>query len=128
VTVGLAFLSSRRGQGERTLDADVSLFLLMTFLIAPLSWEHHLVYALPAALFAIDFLLKGQARPPSALLALAAIFVIAWELPRDDWFTLQGVLGLANALKFLAAFGLWLFVAKRLWDGLRGVGTMNAER
>jgi hypothetical protein len=118
-TVGLAFLSARKGQGERTLDADVSLFLLMMFLVAPLSWEHHLVYALPAALFAIHFLLKGPTRPPAACGALAALFVIAWELPRDDWFPLHGVLGLSNALKFFAAFGLWLFVAKRMWDGLR---------
>jgi alpha-1,2-mannosyltransferase len=118
-TVGLALLSARRGQGERTLDADVSLSLLMMFLVAPLSWEHHLVYALPAALFAIDFLLKGAARPPAALAALAALFVVAWELPRDDWFPLHGVLGLSNALKFFAALGLWLFVAKRMWDELK---------
>lgn len=121
VTVGLAFLSARRGQGQRTLDADVSLFLLMTFLAAPLSWEHHLVYALPAALFAIDFLLRGPARTFTALAALAALFLVAWELPRDDWFPLRGVLALSNALKFFAAFGLWLFVAKRMWDGLKEV-------
>jgi hypothetical protein len=120
-TVGLAFLSARKGEGERTLDADVSLFLLMMFLVAPLSWEHHLVYALPAALFAIHFLLKGPARPVAAAGALAALFVIAWELPRDDWFPLRGVLGLSNALKFFAALGLWLFVAKRMWDDIKSV-------
>jgi alpha-1,2-mannosyltransferase len=118
-TVGLALLSARRGRGGQTLDADVSLFLLMTFLVAPLSWEHHLVYALPAALFAIHFLLKGPTRPPTALGALAALFVIAWDLPRDDIFHLKGVLGLSNAIKFFAAFGLWLFVAKGMWDGLK---------
>lgn len=121
-TVGLAFLSARRGQGERTLDADVSLFLLMMFLVAPLSWEHHLVYALPAALFAIHFLLKGRTHPLTALGALAALFVIAWELPRDDWFPLQGLLALSNAVKFFAALGLWLFVGKKMWDGLKDDG------
>lgn len=124
-TFGLALLSARRGQGERTLDADVSLFLLMMFLVAPLSWEHHLVYALPAALFAIHFLLAGRARPPAAFGALAALLVIAWELPRDDWFHLRGVLVLMNALKFFAALGLWLFVAKRMWDGLRESGSQE---
>jgi alpha-1,2-mannosyltransferase len=89
------------------------------FLIAPLSWEHHLVYALPAALLAIDFLLKGKTRAPTALGALAALFLLAWELPRDDWFPLQGVLGLSNALKFFAASALWIFLAKKMWDGMR---------
>jgi hypothetical protein len=118
-TLGLALLSARRGQGERTLDADVSLFLLMMFLVAPLSWEHHLVYALPAALFAIHFLLTGRTHPLAAVGALAALFVIAWELPRDDWFPLQGVLALSNAVKFFGALGLWFFVGKRTWDGLK---------
>lgn len=123
VTLGLALLSARKGQAERTLDADVSLFLLMMFLVAPLSWEHHLVYALPAALFAIHFLLTKRTRLLAALGALAALFVIAWELPRDDWFPLQGVLALSNALKFFGALGLWLFVAKKMWDNLKTVNT-----
>jgi hypothetical protein len=128
-TVGLTLLSARKGQGERTLDADVSLFLLMTFLVAPLSWEHHLVYALPAALFAIHLLLKGPTRPLTALAALAALFVIAWELPRDETFPLPGVLGLSNAFKFFGAFGLWLFVARRMWGGLREAGvTVDSSR
>ncbi|MFL6336331.1 MAG: glycosyltransferase family 87 protein, partial [Pyrinomonadaceae bacterium] len=127
VTVGLAFVSARRGQGERTLDADVSLFLLMMFLVAPLSWEHHLVYALPAALYAIHLLLKGPTRPPAAVGALAALFVIAWELPRDELFPLQGVLGLSNALKFFAALGLWVFLAKRMWDDLRAGSTTAGD-
>ena len=118
-TAGLALLSARKGRGERTLDADVSLFLLMMFLVAPLSWEHHLVYALPAALFAINFLLKGPTRPAAALGALAALFVLAWDFPRDDMFHLKGVPAVANAVKFFAAFGLWLFLAKRMWDGLK---------
>lgn len=121
-TLGLSLLSARKGQGERTLDADVALYLLMMFLVAPLSWEHHLVYALPAALFAINFLLKGRTRTPVALGALAALFVIAWEFPRDDMYPLQGLLGLSNAIKFFGALGLWMFVAKKMWDGLREVG------
>lgn len=127
-TVGLALLSARRGRGEETLDADVSLFLLMTFLVAPLSWEHHLVYALPAALCAINFLLKGPTRLAAALGALAALFVLAWEVPRDDLFHLPGVLGLSNAVKFFGALGLWLFVAGRMWGGLREVGAVKVEQ
>ena len=118
-TLGLSLLSARKGEGERTLDLEVALFLLMMFLVAPLSWEHHLVYALPAALFAVHFLLTRRTSLPAAAGALAALFVVAWELPRDDLFPLQGVLGLSNALKFFAAFGLWLFLAKRMWDGLK---------
>jgi hypothetical protein len=126
-TVGFSYFSVRRGSGAETLDLEVALFLLMTFLVAPLSWEHHLVYALPAALFAVDFLLRGRVRRPAAAVAvLGALFVIAWDFPRDEMFLIKGPLALSNAVKFFAAFGLWVFVAKRAWDDLRG-GGVGAE-
>jgi hypothetical protein len=119
-TVGLSYLSARKGTGAKTLDVEVALFLLMMFLIAPLSWEHHLVYALPAALFAIDFLLRGRARGAVAFAVVAALFVIAWDFPRDEMYLIKGPLAPLNTIKFFAAFGLWVFVAKEAWKGLRG--------
>ncbi|HEY0170022.1 MAG TPA: hypothetical protein VGB98_03145, partial [Pyrinomonadaceae bacterium] len=125
-TVGLSFLSARKGTGAKTLDLEFALFLLMMFLVAPLSWEHHLVYALPAALFAIDFLLRGRARGAAALAVVAALFVMAWDFPRDEMFLIKGPLVFVNAVKFFAAFGLWVFVAKRAWDDLRAGGAGRA--
>ncbi|MCA1619610.1 MAG: DUF2029 domain-containing protein [Acidobacteria bacterium] len=118
-TVGLSYFSVRRGTSAKTLDFEFALFLLMIFLVAPLSWEHHLVYALPAALFAIDFLLRGRVRAPVAVAVVAALFVLAWDFPRDEMFHIKGPLALLNAVKFFAAFGLWVFLAKRAWEGLR---------
>jgi alpha-1,2-mannosyltransferase len=119
ITVGLSYFSTRRGSGEKVLDIEVSLFLLMIFLVAPLSWEHHLVYVLPAALFAIYFLLAGDTRRTTALLVIASLFVIAWDFPRDDMFLFTGLWALTNAIKFFAVFALWVFVAAKLWDRLR---------
>ena len=118
-TVGLSYLSARKGQGEVTLDVEVSLFLLMMFLVAPLSWEHHFVYVLPAALFAVHFLLGGGVQRGWAVAALAALFVVAWDFPRDDMYFIKGALSGANCVKFFAAFALWCFVALRLWGALR---------
>ncbi|HEX8286204.1 MAG TPA: glycosyltransferase family 87 protein [Pyrinomonadaceae bacterium] len=124
-TVGFSYFSVRRGTGAKTLDLEFALFLLMMFLVAPLSWEHHLVYALPAALFAIDFLLRGRVRAP-AVAVVAALFVLAWDFPRDEMFLIKGPLAFVNAVKFFAAFGLWYFVARRAWEALRA-GRAGAE-
>jgi hypothetical protein len=118
-TVGLSYLSRRKGAGDATLDLEVSLFLLMMFLVAPLSWEHHFVYVLPAALFAVHFLLGGGVRGGRALAALAALFCIAWDFPRDEMYGIKGLLSVSNCVKFFAAFALWCFVALRLWGALR---------
>jgi hypothetical protein len=125
-TVGLSYLSARRGTGAKTVDLEVALFLLMMFLVAPLSWEHHLVYALPAALFAVDFLLRGRVRAPAAVAAVAVLFVLAWDFPRDEMFHIKGALAPLNAIKFFAAFGLWVFVAGEAWRGLRAGGAESA--
>jgi hypothetical protein len=119
-TVGLSYLSARKGRGAETPDAEFSLFLLMMFLVAPLSWEHHLVYALPAALCAIDLLLRRRARGWGAAAVVAALCALAWDFPRDEMYLLKGPPALANAVKFFAAFGLWVFVAKEAWEGVRG--------
>lgn len=126
-TVGLAYLSARRGLGAKTLDLDVSLFLLMMFLIAPLSWEHHLIYALPAALFAVNLLLRGRARPAVAVAVVAALFVIAWDFPRDEMYHIKGPLAFVNTIKFLAAFGLWVFVAREAWERLNAGGAEPSD-
>ncbi len=127
-TVGLSFLSARRGLSAKTLDVEFALFLLMMFLIAPLSWEHHLVYALPAALFAADILLRGRVRGAAAAAVVAALFVLAWDFPRDDMYLIKGPLAFLNAIKFFAAFGLWVFLARETWEGLRaGAGVPAAE-
>ncbi|HJQ34795.1 MAG TPA: glycosyltransferase family 87 protein [Pyrinomonadaceae bacterium] len=118
-TVGLSYLSARKGAGKATLDVEVSLYLLMMFLVAPLSWEHHFVYVLPAALFAAHFLLGGGVGRAWALTALAALFVIAWDFPRDDMYFIKGALSVVNCVKFFAAFALWCFVALRLWGILK---------
>jgi hypothetical protein len=119
VTVGLSYLSARKGTAAKTLDAEVALFLLMMFLVAPLSWEHHLAYVLPAALFAVHYLLGGGVRRGVAAAVIAALFVIAWDFPRDDMYLLKGWLAPLNTIKFFAAAGLWVFLAERLWEGVR---------
>jgi len=119
VTVGLSFLSARRGAGAKTLDLEVATYLQMTFLVAPLSWEHHIVYVLPSALLAINMLLKDGARPGVLAPVLASLFVLAWDFPRDDMFLFGGILAATNAIKFFAVFIMWGFCAWRLWEAAR---------
>lgn len=118
-TVGVSFLSARKGTGAKTLDLEVATYLQMMFLVAPLSWEHHLVYVLPSALLSIRMLLRKGAPPLVLSSALAALFVMAWDFPRDDMFRLSGMLAASNTIKFFAVFILWIFCASSLWESLR---------
>lgn len=119
VTVGLSLLSALRKTGAKTLDFEVATYLQMMFLVAPLSWEHHIVYVLPSALLAAEMLFRDGARPLVLAPVLASLFVLAWDFPRDDMFFLSGVLALSNGIKFYAVLALWAFCAWRLRDAVR---------
>jgi hypothetical protein len=114
VTIGLSYLCTRKGR--EALELEVSLFLLMMFLVAPLSWEHHLVYALPAALTAIYLLLSESTRRFVQLPVIASLFILAWDFPRDEMYFLKGILAIVNPIKFFAVFILWLFLVLKLWE------------
>jgi hypothetical protein len=117
VTIGLSYLCARRGR--EALELEVSSFLLMMFLVAPLSWEHHLVYALPAALTAIYLLLYENTHRVMLLLVVASLFILAWDFPRDEMYLLKGVWAAVNPIKFFAVFTIWLFFALKLWERVR---------
>jgi len=119
VTVGLSLLSARKGTGEKTFDLEVATYLQMMFLVAPLSWEHHIVYVLPSALLALEMLFRGGARRRVLAPVLASLFVLAWDFPRDEMFLLSGVLALSNPIKFFAVLVMWAFCAWRLRDAVR---------
>ena len=109
VTIGLSYLCSRRNKGENTLDIEVSLFLLMMFLVAPLSWEHHLVYILPSALIAIYLLLYDSTQPTVKVVLIASLLIIALNLQREDMYQMRKVLGFIIPIKFYAVFVIWIF-------------------
>ncbi len=119
-TLGLSYLCSRRGDGRRWLDLECSLFLLMMFLVAPLSWEHHLVYLLPPALLAIRLLLTESLPRAVQVSLVAALCVAAWDFPRDQMFHLNGLWVMTIPVKFYAALALWACLAWWVWASQRG--------
>lgn len=118
-TVWLSFLSARRGTAAKTFDLEFATYLQMMFLVAPLSWEHHLVFVLPSALLSINVLLKGGAPRRMIVFALASLFVMAWDFPRDEMFLLGGILAVTNTLKFFAVYLMWAFCVWRLREDVR---------
>jgi alpha-1,2-mannosyltransferase len=127
-TVSLSYLSARRGTAAKTLDLEVATYLQMMFLVAPLSWEHHLVFVLPSALLTINVLLKSRAPRLALGYTLASLFVMAWDFPRDEMFSLTGALAASNTIKFFAVYLMWAFCVWRLREDVRAGGEPTPER
>lgn len=108
-------LSYRARQNSQALDLEVPLYLLAMFLLAPLSWNHHAVYALPAAMVVMLRLWRrGQIRV-LALLALPCAMVLAWTMPLR-FARLSGVPELiVLSVKLYAVIGFWVLTAGLLY-------------
>lgn len=107
---------------NKFIDFEFALFLLTMYLIAPLSWEHHLVFVLPAILLAIWYLFSFEQNFLMFFFVGLCAFLLAWHLPFYSSRFSKGLLQLAISVKFYAVFGLWSFfvilLARCLKDGV----------
>jgi alpha-1,2-mannosyltransferase len=95
-------------------DEEIVLVLTIIFLIAPLSWEHHLVFVLPAALLAVVHLLEGRLSVGAGIAVGLAAGILAWPLKYLFEIRGQGALNLLVSMKFFAAVVLWVYILNRL--------------
>jgi alpha-1,2-mannosyltransferase len=109
--LALVWVSLRlnRRSPQQKLDEEMVLILLTQFLVAPLSWEHHLVFVLPAALLALIHLLEGRLSGFAASPVALAAGILAWPLPYLFQIQDEGPLSLLISLKFFATVILWLY-------------------
>ena len=107
----------RRADLPFELDVGMSVALLAIYLVAPFSWDHHLVSIACVAMVAACRAAGGD--PAAGLSAVervavvAAVLAVAWELPMGAPFMKHGVGVLAGSAKFFAVAVLWVsFVAR----------------
>jgi len=126
VMVWLALRLTRR-QETRYLNDEFVTVLLAMFLIAPLSWEHHLVFVLPAAMLALIQLLTGTVSTRSAFGIGLVVFVLAWPMGFLFRLPSAGAVGLLVSLKLYAVVALWLYFVRRLWKVSCGLPVEGGE-
>jgi hypothetical protein len=99
--------------GDRVTD-DMAAFLLMIYLIAPISWDHHLVFVLPALIAALGLILQGTIRGKTAFAVAVTVVMLAWRYQMDahlfkkHWWMLLGF------AQLYAVAALWIFFLFRL--------------
>ncbi len=124
-TLGLCYLAARKRDKTDSLDLQFSLTLLMMFLVAPLSWEHHLVFALPGIFIMTYRLFQARQRYVLSTLAAPAAILLAWDAP----FTFPSLGGqllavLAQSFKLYAVLVFWLIGITLLYRQWRLASTV----
>jgi alpha-1,2-mannosyltransferase len=110
VTVGASYLASRSRPAQSTLASEFSLYLLMMFMVSPIAWVQHLVFALPAALVSLRVVTAERPEPRLLVVIAGALLLLAWPLPIELPALRSGPLTLAVSAKLYAAAILWGFL------------------
>jgi alpha-1,2-mannosyltransferase len=119
VTAALSYRLSKREDYREHGDDEIAAYLLMIFLIAPLSWDHHLVYILPAATLAIGLIASGSTGRGTTAVLVAALFLMAWNIPLDHPDLKTGWWTLLISIKFYSAAALWILFVTRMHRAAR---------
>lgn len=115
ITVGCSYLASRRRHGAGDLiDLEFSVYLLAMYLVAPLSWEQHLVLILPPALIAINLLFAGRQHYIAYIVVIPSLFILAYPLPLLSPGLAKGVLTLGISIKLYAVTAIWMFFVRQV--------------
>jgi hypothetical protein len=74
-------LSRSKTERASALDMNISLWLLVSFLVAPISWDHHLVFIVPALAVLIETLSHTQWKRDTWMFVPTAFAAVALAIP-----------------------------------------------
>jgi hypothetical protein len=92
-----------KGQGSSSAGPDRFLTL---YLVAPLSWEHHLIFVLPTVFLALAHVFSRQDDWRRTLWVAVPAFLISWPIHLDNAGWERHVFHLFLSLKFYAVLAL----------------------
>jgi alpha-1,2-mannosyltransferase len=113
VTFAVIYLRSKKRPEDR-LDDEISLILVTMFLVAPISWDYHLTFVIPAILIALYRVTVLENDRLWLILIAATSLLLAFNYPFALPAFRQGVLSLLISAKFFAICVIWLFFVLKL--------------
>lgn len=103
---------------DRLLDLEFSLWSVVSFLIAPVSWDHHLVFLIPAVAVLIYHLFYGRNRRNLLLLgaAVALAVFLARPYPYNSPEFREGMKTLLISASLFGVGLMWIFFSLMLGE------------
>ncbi|MHB1951273.1 MAG: glycosyltransferase family 87 protein [Acidiferrobacteraceae bacterium] len=132
--LGLSYSAMWRWREEvsaTTIDLAFSVILLVMFMVAPLSWLHHAVFMIPAAIILMQRLwCCGSGVSLASLVTLASAFALARDLPFDypSLYFFPALNVLMASYKLYAALALWGIGLAQLFGLARAARTSLPDR
>jgi Glycosyltransferase family 87 len=101
------------------LDFQFASLLIVMYLVAPFSWEHHLVFILPSIILGMLYCILAEESLFLRLLVAFSTLLLAWPIAFYDPVLKTGYLTLLISTKFYAVILLWIFFVYKIKHFLR---------
>lgn len=103
--------SARHADG--TINEEFAAALAAMYLVAPFSWEHHLIFVLPAVIVVIHHLISLREMKIVSMMMGLCLLLLAWP-PQWQGVLTSGPWILLSSAKFFAVLLVWLFSIRNL--------------
>ena len=114
VTSGICFVSARKLDKDHLINIEFSLFLLTIYLVSPFSWDHHLVFVIPAAIFVGELVINTKYKMLFLIIAGSAVLIIALHIPLGHPALADGIFVLGISIKLYAVSILWGYLIYKI--------------
>jgi hypothetical protein len=116
VLVFLSVIVSFFARKRDSLNIDLAFWLVVSYLIAPISWYHHMVFVFPAILIILHYLIY-ESRDVTLMVPAAAIALFwLFNYPSNSPLFRTGTNTLLISVPFYITSLLWIFLAFILLD------------
>ncbi len=113
-------LRKRMDAGNETRsDLEISMFLLTMYLVAPISWGHHLVFILPSIFVLLNHFISNNSLSGSFWVVIILSVILSVNFKFDHPFFQNGIFGIFVSMHFFSVLGIWFMNLLTIYNSSR---------
>ncbi|MCJ7717957.1 MAG: DUF2029 domain-containing protein [Anaerolineales bacterium] len=92
---------------ETRSDLEISMLLLTMYLVAPISWDHHLVFILPSILVLLNHFISNNFLGGSFWVLVILSVILSVNINLSHPIFQDGLIGIFVSMHFFSVLGIW---------------------
>lgn len=104
---------------ETRSDLEISMLLLTMYLVAPISWDHHLVFILPSIFVLLNNFISKNFLGGSFWVVIVLSVTLSVNFNLSHPFFQNGIFGIFVSMHFLSVLGIWFMNLLTIYNSSR---------
>ena len=94
-------------RNETRSDLEISMLLLTMYLVAPISWDHHLVFILPSIFVLLNHFISNNSLGGSFWVVVILSVILSVNINLSQPIFQDGLIGIFVSMHFFSVLGIW---------------------